>query len=518
MLGKTVLKTVAHRKELLIVALFITLIHAIFWVYGLPLAHVDLSSYTEPAFLLATQGKLAAPASQYRDITYLIGGYFQPPGYALILAFWIKLWGMSIDSLLAYTHLIHSSYLLLLWVLLRWRFHCTKLATNLVIISAFPYFSHGRPDITALCLGLLAWLILPSQINYPRLTMSSICLGLSVLVSPPFGLSSALAVGIFYVFNPGLRGWQKIKGSLSLIAISVAVFLGTLASVLTWQKAWQFGIEQFQVHVETRGSDLNTFPQPPLLYGLVFIVIPLLLTLLPALIVLGVNRVSLHQPLVLVSLAYLGSFSLWFNLSKSALLMSGYHFLLLARFPLHGLLASFKQNKKYLFISLIILFTIINFYYYKDDWLAFTSNPRNTYTQVKQIPLKSDVLIVDSVFFPILYKSDKTLDYFVTIQDNSWQRYLTFNSKKVLDLLPNGDKTTPIEADVIVVSALTLSRTTPPDPQIYQLSSPANLNVKRLTIFGKTVEYPQNPLQPYIFYRINERSHYPNRPHLTTHR
>lgn len=504
MLGKTALKTVAHHKELLIVALFITLVHGVFWAYGLPFAHVDLSSYTEPAFLLATQGKIAAPASQYRDLTYLIGGYFQPPGYVLILAIWIKFWGMSIDSLLAYTHLVHSLYLMLLWVLLRWRFYCTKLATSLVVISAFPYFSHGRPDITALCLGLFAWLILPSKLNYSRLAISSICLGLAVLVSPPFGLSSSLAVGIFYVFNPCLQGLKKIQASLVLTTISIAVFIGMWAFVLTWQKAWQFGIEQFQVHVETRGADLNTFPQPPLLYGFVFILIPLLLTLLPALIALGFHRFSLYHPLVLVSLAYLGSFSLWFNLSKSALLMSGYHFLLLARFPLHGMLASLKNNIKYVNIALLIFYTIINFYYYKDDWLAFTSNPRNAYARVQEMPLNSEVLMVDSVFFPILYKSGKTLDYFVTIQDNSWQRYLTFNSEEVLALLPEGNKTIPIEADTIVVSALTLSRTLPPDPQIYQLIHPDDLTIQRWSIFGKTFEYPQNPLQPYIFTRIYE--------------
>jgi hypothetical protein len=485
----------------------IFIVHFLLWRAKLPLPHVDLLCFGEPALLLATTGKIAAPASQYLDLTYVLGSYFYPPGYIVVMAGWLKVFGTSIYSWLGYTHIIHGTYLFLLWLLLRQRLHCTRLAAGLAVCSAFPYFSYGRPDLTSLLLGVAAWLLLPDRLQQPRLISSGLLLGIAVLVSPPFGLSSSVAIGCFYVFRFPNRGWERFWGLLVLAGVAIATLIGLWALILTWQGAWAFALEQFRVHSSNRGADLNTWPQPPLLYGIAFISLPLVvLTLIPAIAVVFLYRFSFKQPLVAISLAYLSSFSLWFSLSKSALLMSGYHFLLLARPILHGMLASTRKPLQYLTIAGLIAFSLLNFYFYKDDFLAIAATPNASYEQIAAISLEEDAIaLIDSSFFPILYRPGKTLNYFTTIQENSWQRYRNSTASDVLDLLPQGPKTQPPIADIIVASALTLSRNALPDPAIYTLAYPDDLTIPKVKIGSKTVEYPKNPLQPYIFYRINRQ-------------
>src|SRR5271168_4207370 len=74
----------ARALEVLAVLASVLSVSLLLWWRFLPLPHQDLNFYTEPAYLLATQGKLAGPASQYLDLTYQKGFYFYPPGYFLI--------------------------------------------------------------------------------------------------------------------------------------------------------------------------------------------------------------------------------------------------------------------------------------------------------------------------------------------------------------------------------------------------------------------------------------------------
>jgi len=507
-------------SEILGVAIALVLLHGVLWLYLLPLPHVDLITFGEPALLLATTGKIAAPASQYLDLTYVLGSYFYPPGYIVILAAWLKIMGTSVGSWLGYTHVVHALYLFGLWLLLRWRLGCSFLIASLATLSAFPYISYGRPDLTSLLLGVIAWLLLPDTLQWRRIGLIGLLLGTAVLVSPPFGLSSSVAVGGFYLLRVGSRGKSQFLSFLALTGVAIATFLGLWAVILTWQDAWAFGFEQFRVHAANRGADLNTWPKPPLLYGIAFIGLPLLaFTVIPALATILQNPKAFRQPPVAVALAYLGSIGLWFSLSKSALLMSGYHFLLLARPVFHGVWVNTQKRWQPVAIAILLAFTIINCYFYKDDFLAANSNPHNVYDTLAALNFPPDAIaLIDSPFFPILYRPGKTLNYFTTIQENAWQRYRDFTNPDILTQLPQGADTQPPVADIIVVSAFTLSRNALPDPEFYSLASPDNLDIPRFEIFGKTVEYPQNPLQPYIFYRIDERSHSSNRPHLTTHR
>lgn len=490
--------------ELITLGIIFTIIHIFLWWQYLPMAHVDLNFYMEPAFLLATRGVIAGPGSQHIDLTYTKSIYFYPPGYALVLGSWIQLFGFSIRSLLAYTNLIHATYLFTLWVLLRKRFNCTRLAAGLAVVSAFPMLNHGRPDLTALLLGAIAWLTIPQQLDLRRLLSSGILLGLAVLVSPPFGISSAATVGTFYFVSPNLRLSQRVKGFMVLTGIAVLTLIGIWAFVLTWQNAWAFGPEQFRVNSANRGQDLNQLPFPPLPYGLAFILVPLgVLTFIPLVVALYRYRCSLSNPLVNVSLSYLGGFITWLSLSKSPLLMT-YHFSFIARPVFHAVLASYRKQMRFLGIGLLVALTVISFYFYKDELLLLTTNAEQAYARVAAIKLDPDAIAaIDSQFFPILYKEGKTINYEV-MKVNSWESYRAATAPKTLALLPEANRIEPLTPDIIVVSAMTLQRLGNPSPSLYRHQDEEELSIPKLRLFGRTLNFPQDPLRPYIFYRISD--------------
>src|SRR5262245_42451658 len=134
--------TVMSRTELGLVVLMNVAVHLIMLVLGMPLPHVDLSTYVEPAFLLAQTGVLAGPATQHQDLLYTVGFYSYPPGYFLLLGGWVKVFGPSTTFLLAYTHFVHTILMVTVWTLLRQRFRATRVATALAIASLFPLFHH----------------------------------------------------------------------------------------------------------------------------------------------------------------------------------------------------------------------------------------------------------------------------------------------------------------------------------------------------------------------------------------
>src|SRR6266568_3183013 len=126
------------QSEIASVILVTVSVHLVMLMLGLPLPHSDLSTYVEPALLLAEKGILAGPATQHQDLLYTAGFYSYPPGYFLLLAGWIKFFGPGMTSLLGYTHLVHSVFMFAAWLLLRLRFHATRLAAALAIASLFP--------------------------------------------------------------------------------------------------------------------------------------------------------------------------------------------------------------------------------------------------------------------------------------------------------------------------------------------------------------------------------------------
>lgn len=134
-----------RRWELIWVSIIVVAVSGVLFWRFLPLPHQDLNYYTEPAYMLAKFSMLSGPGSQNIDLTYQKGIYSYPPGYFLILAGWLRIFRLSADTLLAYTHLVHAVALILLWILLRDRYSCPRSVSALVMLSFFPEWRTAGP-------------------------------------------------------------------------------------------------------------------------------------------------------------------------------------------------------------------------------------------------------------------------------------------------------------------------------------------------------------------------------------
>ncbi|MDQ3803830.1 MAG: hypothetical protein M3416_08400 [Acidobacteriota bacterium] len=479
--------------------------HSLFWWLCQPLAHGDLNFYTEPAALLAESGRLAGPGSQHLDLTYVRGIYFYPPGYALLLGGWIKLFGFGIRPLLAYTLVTHALYLFLMWLLLRRKLVCTRVAAALALVSIFPMFNHGRPDVTSLLVGVLAWLTIPDRFDALRLCGGGALLGIAVLVSPAFGIGSAAAVGAFFLAGGDASPRHRVKGFAVLSGVAILTFLGIWSAVLSWQGAWSFGPEQFIVNLQNRGRELNDLDAAffQTRYAFAFMWIPfVLLTFMPAAFILC-RRSAAGSRLHLIALSYISGMATALLINKTPFL-SGGHFSFIARPAFHGALASSSQRIVRVAGVLILSgFAIAHVYFEKKNLLYLGTRMDGEYRRAAEIkPGPQDVVAVDSHFFPMLYRGGGTINYEVYRAANYWARYRAATSPSTLALLPEANRDTPLSPDVIVVSEMTLQNFGPPDPDEYQAAGKV-FSARALELFGISFStLPQAPLDPYIFYRL----------------
>jgi hypothetical protein len=454
--------------------------------------------------MLAESGKIAGPASQYLDLTYARGIYFYPPGYTLILGGWIKLFGFGVRSLLTYTLVTHALYLFFMWLVLRTKLVCGKAAAALTLVSIFPMFNHGRPDLTSLLLGVLAWLVIPDRFNAFRLCGGGALLGIAVLVSPAFGSGSAAAVGAFFLGSSDARLRQKVKGFVVLSAVAVLTFLGVWAAVLSWQGAWSFGPEQFVVNLQNRGRELNNISASFFLtrYAIAFMWVPFaLLTLLPA-VVISCRRLINDGRTHAAALSYLSGVAVAL-LANKAQFLSGGHFSLVARPAFHGALASSRRRIVRLTGVLVLsALTIIHLYFEKKNLMYLGVNMDGEYRRAAGFkPRPQDVVAVDSHFFPLFYREGRTINYEVYRAVNYWERYRAATSPSTLALLPAANRDAPILPDVVIISEMTLQTFGPPDPGEYQAEA-KGFSARRLGLFGMSFPtVPQDPLTPYIFHR-----------------
>lgn len=493
----------ADWRELGVVFAVLALVHVWLWSRSLPLAYQDLSFYFEPAILLAKHGWLAGPASHYHDFTYVRGMYFYPPGFPLVLASWIRAFGFEAGSLLAYTHVVHLGYLFGLWTLLRVRLRCTRLAAALAIVSAFPMFNHGRADGTALLLGVLAWLVLPTGMAVGRLVAAGVLLGGAVLVSPPFGISSAAAVGVFYLATADGPVRRRAGGFALLTSAAVIAFAGTWALVLTWQDAWGYGMEQFAVNSRVRAAELNHFPAlSP--YLIAFSAIPLgLLTLVPVLFALLPMQWRSHPRLRITALAYLGGFMAWFVLSKAPLLTGGHHSYL-GRPVFHASLASARGWLGRMGLLVMLAFAAVHWYHQKETVLALAQGFSGFGKEVERIDLPEGAIVaLDSDAFPFFYRDGRSVTYELMDFDY-WRRTRAETSPETLAALGVGGCESPIIPDVVVVSSRTLMIFGPPDEALFVAADGVEPQVELATILGRPVRFPRDPAKLHLYHRRSE--------------
>jgi hypothetical protein len=447
-----------HRlREALLVSAIVGVVSCILWWRFLPLPHGDLGSYTEPAYLLAKFGKLAGPASQYKDMTYQKGIYSYPPGYFIILAGWLRLFGLSADSLLAYTHIVHFASTVLLWVFLRIRYACSKIVSALVLLAFFPRMAHGRPDLTATFLSLAAWAALPEEANWKRIVLSGCLAGAALLVSPGYGVAIIATLMILMLLNAHLEFGKRLQ-VLAAWLLAAGLFFGiTLSAFLTLQHSWTIAYVQFRTNMAIRGAQLNAIPDLRLLFTWAFSIVPfLLVAIAPALLAVIWQWKNTSSHVRNVGLAFLGGTAVWFALNKSQLLLE-HHFLFPSKSVFLGVLYSWPKLPVWARLPPLLLLCAISFYFYKADFLYLGSPLRQEERRYAAKVNPNGVVAVDSLYFARFYRPGRSLAYEVAAIEPFWPRYRgaipAFAREEMLAGLP--DK--PLEPAMLLVSAYTLS-------------------------------------------------------------
>jgi len=478
--------------EFAVVSSIVLVVSLILWWRFLPLPHQDLNFYTEPAFMLAKFGKLAGPGSQYVDLTYQKGIYNYPPGHFLILAAWIRLWGFSADSLLAYTHAVHAGILIILWVLSRFRYGCSRLISSLVLLSIFPRMAHGRPDLPACFLSVAAWLALPEEKNLGRLILSGCLAGITMLVSPGYGVGLLATLVVLVLATQRIPLRERLRTLMIWLFSAGLVFTSILTTVLYLQHSWTLAFVQFRTNAAIRGAQVNVLPDFHLLFTLIFSVIPfLLLAVIPAfLAVLATWRSPEHQ-LRNVSLAFLGGASAWFAMNKSQLLLD-HHYLFPAKSIFVGVFYSWPRFPAWVRAAPLLLLSAIGFYYYKADFLYLTTPLRDAERTYAARVHPAGEIAVDSLYITKFYAPGRTLNYETVDAEEYWPKYLAAIPANLQDDLLSGLQRKPAEPSMLVVSAYTVQRF----GQLLHLSPPCTVPLEvseRLRLLGRTWNLPAQP-------------------------
>lgn len=482
----------SHWREMAVVSAIVGATSCILWWRFLPLPHVDLSYYTEPAYLLAKFGTLAGPGSQYVDLTYQKGIYSYPPGYFVILAGWLRLFGLSPDSLLAYTHLVHFVSMILLWMILRTRYACSQFISALVLLSFFPRMAHGRPDLTAAFLSLAAWAALPEETNWVRVVLSGCLAGATLSVSPGFGVAIIATLTILGLLNPRLPLCSRLRLSAGWL-VAAGLFFGiTTAIFLASQNSWMIAYVQFKTNAAIRGAQLNVMPEMLLLFTWVFSIVPFVfVAVVPAIVAVGWQWRNASSQVRNVSLAFLGGVAVWFVTNKSQLLLD-HHFLCPSKSVFLGVVFSWPKLPAWARAAPLLLLSLISFYYHKADFLYLESPLRQEEHRYAAEAKLNGIVAVDSLYFARFYRPGQTLNYEVAETETDWRVYREaipgFARKEMLAGLAER----PIEPTILLVSAYTASRFREKEQFSLPCKQP-DLFGQRLHILGRTWNLPAQP-------------------------
>src|SRR5215813_470596 len=477
--------------EIVVVAAILLAVSAVLWWRFLPLPHQDLNFYTEPAYLLAKFGKLAGPGSQGADLTYQKGIYNYPPGYYLIVAGWIRLFGLSPDSLLGYAHTVHFGVLLIVWMLLRFRYGCSKFASSLALLSIFPRMANGRPDLTACLLYLAAWLALPEDDNPRRLVFSGCLAGFTLLFSPGYGIATLATLAILLLTPSQFPLRAKIWSS-SIWSCSAFVFFAcALSIVLSLQHSWALAYVQFRANTIVRGTEVNVLPDLHLLYTYLFSVIPFVfLALIPAAVVVWAVRKEPKIPLFRVSLAFLGAAVMWLAVNKSQLLLE-HHYLFPAKTIFLGLLCSWPKLPSWIRCIPLLLVSTLGFYLYKADFLYLTTPLRQTERHYASAIHPVGEVAVDSLYFARFYRAGHTLNY-ETVNTGYWPKYLATIPADLRESVMSGLEKHPVEPSMVIATPYILPRSGHDIPGGMFCTQPPSA-AERLRALGHTWNLPADP-------------------------
>ncbi len=484
----------ARRREFLVVLITLVVISLGLWWRFLPMPHRDLNYFTEPGYLLANDDRMADPGGQYYNLTYQKGVYNYPPGYFLLLASWIKAFGLSPDSLLGYTHTIHVAFLMGLWALLRFRYSCSKVVSGLVLLSVFPFFHHGRPDLTGALFGVFAWLALPEGARAGRFILSGCCLGATMLVSPAFAVGTLFTLAVLILADSRASFRLRCRSLVIWLASSTLLFAGVVGIVLSFQHSWLLAYVQFTTNLAIRGRELNAWPHMLTAFALAFSIIPFaLLALVPACLVALTMWRDRQSALRNVTLAFLAGTIAWLA-SNKAQFLTDYHFMFPAKSVFLGLFGSWPKLPSRVRLAPLVLVTLIGWYYQKSEFLYLASPLRQearAYAQSVRLPGDASEAAVDSMYFAQLYRPWRTLDY-ETLGMGYWPKYASAIPPRFRDEMLSGLQSTPARPSILIASALTLTQLGPVDVRGFQCTQSAEIS-DRLRLLGRTWKLPAHP-------------------------
>ena len=481
-------------QELAVVSAILSAVALVLWWRFLPLPHGDLGFYTEPAYLLAKFGTLVGPGSQYIDLTYQKGFYNYPPGHYLLLAGWIKLFGLSPDSLLAYTHLIHTGILVLLYWLVRFRYGCSRLISSLTILSIFARIPHGRPDLPACLLSIAAWVALPREKNWPRIALSGCLAGATLLVSPGFGVGIIATLSTLMLVNRE-SPFRERALKLAVWGGLAGLFFAGITGVVLWQQhSWVLAYFQFKTNMMIRGEQVNKMPQL-ILFTYLFGIVPFaLLAVLPAIIVGAVNLRRPGSDLRDVTFAFLGGAFTWFKVNKAQLLLD-HHFLFPAKSVFLAVLCSQKQFPLWLRVMPFLIISTCSFYLYKSNFLYLGQPLRSEAASANVLPSRDKVVAVDSLYFAPAYAPGHTLNYESVQVAELWPQYLAALPQNLQLTFLAGLPRTPISPNSYSVSAYARILYGLPSRVDIKCTSSAD-GFEPLTVLGRQWKLPSNPFAP----------------------
>jgi hypothetical protein len=488
----------ARRHEFLVVFFVLVLISLGFWWRFLPMPHQDLDFFTEPGYLLANYGKLADPGGQHYDLAYQRGVYNYPPGYFLILAAWIKAFGLSPDSLLGYTHTIHVVFLLGLWALLRFRYSCSKVVSSLVLLSVFPFFHHGRPDLTGALWGVIAWLALPDGPDVGRLILSGCCTGATMLVSPAFGVGTLSTLAVLMMVDSRVSLCLRCRSLVIWLASAGLLFAAVVAIVLSSQHSWVTAYVEFTTNIAIRGREVNSWPHMLTFFAAAFSIIPFaLIALVPACYIALTMWRDRPSALRNVTLAFLGGTIAWLASNKAQLLLE-YHFMFPAKSVFLGVFSSWPKLPSRVRLVPLVLLALIGWYYQKADFLYLMSPLREeAHVHAKSVDFANDTseVAVDSLYFAQLYRPWHTLDY-ETLDLTYWSVYASAIPPRFRGELLSGLPETPAAPSIMAASALTMMRlhllNEDVDVRGFECARPPEI-FDHLRLLGHTWNLPAHP-------------------------
>jgi hypothetical protein len=482
---------ITQLRELAIVSAFIIAISLILWWRFLPLPHADLGFYTEPAFLLAKFGTLAGPGSQYVDLTYQKGLYNYPPGHFLILAGWIKLFGLSLDSLLAYTHLVHAGILILLYALIRFRYQCTRFISLLALLTPLSKITHGRPDLTACLLSITAWLALPEDKNWKRIVVSGALAGATLLVSPAYGVGILSTLFALMLVKQEITTREKLLRIVTWGATAGMVFASVTLLVLWQQHSWTLAYTQFMSNLTFRGAQVNKMPnlgQYAYLFGILpFVVLAVMPAMITAIVTLRKPASKLRD----VTWAFLAAAFICFMLNKSQLLLE-HHWLFASKIVFLAMLCSQPRFPLWLRVMPLLIISVSSFYLYKANFLYIGKPLRSEAASFRGVPGNPETFAVDSLYFAKAYQAGHTLNYETIKVELFWPQYLAAIPSNLQDSLLSGLSRAPAVPSIYLLSAYTMALYgAPAEPNVSCTMD--SQGFKPLQAFGRKWKLPAHP-------------------------